>query len=59
MSVAYDRAMDSIKKGLTAQQGGVAAEAQAATAYQAMVRAGEAAPLKRKYVTGKRLKGVR
>lgn len=55
----YEAAMRDIRRGLTFNQGAPAAEARAASAYQGMVRAGEAAQVKHKYRAGKRLKKVR
>lgn len=55
----YEAAMRDIQRGLTFNQGAPAAEARAAEAYQAMVRAGDVAQIKQKYRVGKRLKKVR
>lgn len=55
----YDRAMNDIRRGLTASQGGGAAELRAQEAYTALVASGHMTPIKRKYRVGKRLKQVR
>ena len=55
----YEAAMRDIRKGLTFNQGGPAAEGRMASAYVEMMRAGEASPIKHKYLVGKTLKKVR
>lgn len=55
----YDKAIKQIQKGLDARNGGPAAEAEAASAYQDLVRLGVASGISRKYSRGKALKQVR
>lgn len=55
----YQRAMTDIRKGLTVNNGGEAAEGRAIAAFKEMVREGTAAPIKRKYLAGRRMKKVR
>ncbi len=49
---AFARAGEELRKGASSEKGGVAAEAKYAQTYQALVRAGLAPQIRRKYRIG-------
>lgn len=55
----YNAAMKRIKSGLDARNGGPGVEAEAALAWDDLVRLGVELPVKAKYRKGKQLKQVR